>query len=172
MARGAQYYETSTPQLDWVKKFTRSCSRLTGKLDTTTCSQQLFQPNGAALERAEQEAAAHTCSAHCNAACPWPCLCPCPPLLSWHQCTALPRHREEQHRGERPRSFPGASSEPPARNVLLGRAGVRGARSSCPGERDRPLAGGDAKQCCLYLAKRSAKPSQEDSTAQPPLQRN
>lgn len=43
MARGAQYYETSTPQLDWVKKFTRSCSRLTGKLDTTTCSQQLFQ---------------------------------------------------------------------------------------------------------------------------------
>lgn len=68
-------HEISTPHLDWVKKFTRSCSLLTGKQDTTTCSQQLFRclkPNGAALSWAEQEAAAHTCSAHCEAACPWP----------------------------------------------------------------------------------------------------
>lgn len=172
MARGAQYYETSTPQLDWVKKFTRSCSRLTGKLDTTTCSQQLFQVPKAQRcssgtgpsKRLQPTPAAPIVTL------PVPDLVCVPVPLSWagttaQRCPGTVRS-STMGRGRR------ASLEPPARNVLLGRAGVRGARSSCPGERDRPPAGGDAKQCCLYLAKRSAKPSQEDSTAQPPLQRN
>lgn len=105
-----------TPRLDWVKKFTRSCSMLTGKRDTTMCSQRLFQvpkaqrcSSGTGLSKRLQPTPATPV-----VTLPVPDLpVPVSPslLLSQHQRTALHRHGEVQHCGERPRSFPGAPGQ-------------------------------------------------------------